>query len=356
MAHDIRLPAEWEPQSAVQMTFPHPLTDWAPYFDEALDCFIAIAREIVRHERLIIVCNNEATLRRQLDNALPLDMVSFCQVPTDDTWARDHAGISVVIDGNPAVYNFAFNGWGNKFHADNDNRITERMAAQYNIFAAPLIDMSDFILEGGSIDSDGRGTVLTTKRCLLDPNRNIPEPLLSTANYDHAAFITDKLKKCFGAKRIIMLQHGFLCGDDTDGHIDTLARFCNHDTIAYTQCNDPNDQHFNELQALEHELQALKTLDGNPYQLLPLPLPSPVWFNGERLPATYANFLIINNAVLVPFYNTHEQHSKDHIAAEILQQAFPSRKIIGIDCRILLRQHGSLHCLTMQFPIDVIAN
>lgn len=345
MTKEIRLPAEWEPQSAVQMTFPHAGTDWAPYLEEAAECFLAIAREIAQRQRLIVVCADAQSEALRFSNArLPLENTVFCEAPTDDTWARDHSGISVVIDGKPAIYDFAFDGWGCKYPAYNDNRITSRMDAA-GIFNAPVCDMQRFVLEGGSIESDGRGTILTTARCLS-------ARLLREARSTHTQLdaLTTPLRQLFGAERVLWLHHGFLAGDDTDGHIDTLARFCGEETIAFVRCDTPDDEHFSELQAMEEELRSFRTLSGKPYRLLPLPMAEPLFYNGERLPATYANFLIINNAVLVPFYGS----KKDALAAEVLQHAFPKRDIVGIDCSVLVRQHGSLHCLTMQFPKGVV--
>jgi agmatine/peptidylarginine deiminase len=176
---------------------------------------------------------------------------------------------------------------------------------------------------------------------LLSKNRN---------DYKCQEEITDYLSMIFGSKRILWLNHGYLAGDDTDSHIDTLARFCNPETIAYVQCTDSNDEHFEELSLMEDELRKFKTLISKPYRLIPLPMAEPVYFEGERLPATYANFLIINNAVLLPFYNS----LLDEIAKQRLQEAFPEREIIGVDCRPLIKQHGSLHCLTMQLPAGFV--
>jgi len=331
---NIRFPAEWEPQRAVQMTFPHAGTDWAPYLDEASACFAAIAREIAKREGLVIVCADEASVRRLLGSGI--DYVSFYEMPTDDTWARDHGGITVFAGGKRIIYDFKFNGWGLKYPAGNDNLITSRLAVAGAFGSdAQLVDMQHFVLEGGSVESDGCGAVMTTSRCLLARHGD-------DACHDDEA----RLKEYFGADRVLWLHHGYLAGDDTDGHIDTLARFCDAETIAYVCCEDADDEHFTELKAMEEELRIFRTAKGAPYRLLPLPMADAVFYEGERLPATYANFLIINGAVLMPFYDSR----KDAIAAEVLQQAFPDREIVGVDCRVLLRQHGSLHCVTMQMP------
>lgn len=337
MEERIIFPAEWYPQSGVQLTWPHAGTDWAPILEEATDCFVAIAREIVKREPLLIVCADEAAVRRQLGDVND-EKIIFREMPTNDTWARDQGGITVLVDGRPTVYDFVFNGWGMKFAANYDNLITRNLA-KTNTFAddVDVVNMQPFVLEGGSIETDGRGTLLTTVECLSSVNRN---------EYLNKEQLELHLKEFFGIKRILWLENGYLAGDDTDSHIDTLARFCDEQTIAYVQCTDEDDEHFAELQAMEEELKAFRTTGGQPYRLIPLPMPDKILWNGERLPATYANFLIINEAVLIPFY----QSDKDKTAREALQTAFPDREVIGIDCRALLKQHGSLHCVTMQYP------
>jgi agmatine/peptidylarginine deiminase len=341
MDEKIIFPAEWHPQSAVQLTWPHEQTDWAPILDEVTECFVAIAREIVKREKLLIVCTDKAAVRRRLDD-IRHDAVIFCETQTNDTWARDHGGISVFTDGRPTVYDFVFNGWGLKYAANFDNLIT-RTLFRANVFRADVevVSMQPFVLEGGSLETDGRGTLLTTVECLSSLNRN---------EYLNKEQMEYHLKDFFGLNRILWLENGFLAGDDTDSHIDTLARFCDEQTIAYVQCTDESDEHYAGLQAMEDELTAFRTADGNPYRLVPLPMADKITWNGERLPATYANFLIINGAVLLPFYKS----DKDATAKDALQKAFPDREIIGIDCRALIKQHGSLHCTAMQYPAGII--
>lgn len=334
-----RLPAEWEPQSAVQLTFPHLNTDWAEVLDEVLPCFVQIAETISRFEPVVVVCQNIAETRAMFQKH-PVDNMRFEEIPTNDTWARDHGGITVLENGQPIILDFVFNGWGLKFPADKDNLITTHL---YNkgVFAAAMCH-GGMVLEGGAIESDGQGTLLTTSECLLSPNRN---PHMSQNE------IEQHLMHCFGAQKVLWLNHGYLAGDDTDSHIDTLARFCTADTIAYVQCNDPADEHFEALRKMEAELKAFRNLAGNPYRLVALPWPEPCYdAEGNRLPATYANFLILNGAVLVPTY----QVPQDREALEIMAGLFPDREIIGIDCRPLILQHGSLHCVTMQYPENVV--
>ena len=199
------------------------------------------------------------------------------------------------------------------------------------------------VLEGGSTESDGRGTILTTAECLLNPNRS---PHLTQEE------IEATLGASLGADRFLWLEHGFLAGDDTDSHVDTLARLCPDDTIVYVRCDDPGDEHHPALAAMEAELRGFRTREGKPYRLVPLPWPRPQTDSeGHRLPATYANFLVINGAVLVPTYGDRS----DAAALAAVGSAFPGREAIGIDCRPLILQHGSLHCVTMQLPKGVLS-
>jgi len=337
----IRFPAEWAEQAAVLLTWPHCDTDWKPYLSEALSCFVSIAKEILKREKLIIVCQSIGEVKQALEKA-DYSRIIFREIRSNDTWARDHGPLSIFVNDAPYLLDFTFNGWGLKFPANYDNQITRRLY-ESEVFSPETVyqSMLHVVLEGGSIESDGEGTILTTCRCLLSENRN---------DYKSRKEIADYLSMIFGAKRTLWLNHGYLAGDDTDSHIDTLARFCNPETIAYVHCTDPSDEHFEELSLMEAELCKFKTLSGKPYRLIPLPMAAPVYFEGGRLPATYANFLIINGAVLLPFYNS----PLDEIAKQRLQEVFPEREIIGIDCLPLIKQHGSLHCVTMQMPAGYI--
>lgn len=343
-----RLPAEWEPQSFVQLTWPHADTDWAPYLDEAYECFLAIARAVAVRSDLLVVTRDVRATEEQLRRAgvaMRCDggrgAVLF-EAPTDDTWARDHAFIT-TIDGDAGcvLHDFRFNGWGAKFAAGRDNAINGALAAAGMTGGATYEDDMDTVLEGGSIESDGRGTILTTSCCLFAPNRN---------GYRTKEEAEAMLRGRLGAERVLWLDHGDLTGDDTDGHIDTLARLCPDDTIVYVRCDDTSDPDYEGLAAMERELGALRTADGRAYRLLTLPMAAPAYYDGERLPATYANFLVMNGAVLMPCYGDAE---RDAVAAGVLRQAFPDREVVGIDCRVLIRQHGSLHCVTMQYPEGV---
>jgi len=333
----ISLPAEWAEQEFVQLTWPHADTDWADMLDEVIPCFVAIAKAIVRFENLLIVCSNaEETEALFTDDEL--QKITFAEMPTNDTWARDHGGITIFENGKRTVCDFTFNGWGMKFAANHDNQISRKLFEAGIFGESDYKNCLDFVLEGGSIESDGEGTLLTTTECLLSDNRN-------NASKKH---IEAKLKEYFGLKQILWLHYGYLAGDDTDSHVDTLARLCPNNTIVYVKCDDEIDEHYEALKKMEEELQSFSPLGAEgSYNLIPLPMADAVYFDDVRLPATYANFLIINGAVLVPTYNS----PKDAIAIEQLQKAFPDREIIGIDCNALIKQHGSLHCVTMQYPV-----
>ena len=342
MTPAILFPAEWYPQSGIQLTWPHEETDWAYMLDEVTTCYIELAREIARRERLLIVTPHPEQVKRLLQGVVDLEAVTFAQCPTNDTWARDHGGITLFCNGTPAIYDFKFNGWGLKFAANYDNLITSTLCRQGR-FNARYENRLNFVVEGGALESDGAGTLLTTSECLLSPNRN--------GEWSQTR-IEEYLKETFGLQRVLWLDHGYLAGDDTDSHIDTLARFAPDNTIVYVQCTDPTDEHYEALRRMEEQLRTFTTLEGAPSRLLPLPMADAVYDeNGERLPATYANFLIMNDAVLYP---TYCQPSNDLAAAQVLEQAFPDREIVGIDCSPLIRQHGSLHCVTMQYPKDVL--
>lgn len=337
MNNNTILPPEWYPQSAVQLTWPHEETDWAPILDEVVSCFVEIAKEVIKREKLLIVCLDKSVVRSQLGE-VDYSRIIFREMQTNDTWARDHGGISVFEDGLPLVYDFVFNGWGMKFAANHDNLITRKLFLMKTFTDEVIpVNMQPFVLEGGSIESDGKGTLLTTVECLSSVNRN---------EYLQKEELENYLKQVFGLERILWLESGYLAGDDTDSHVDTLARFCSEDTIAYVQCTDEEDEHFAELQEMEEELKEFTQANGDPYRLVALPMADKVEWEGERLPATYANFLIINGAVLVPFYHS----PKDEVAKAALQEAFPDREIVGINCLPLIKQHGSLHCVTMQYP------
>ncbi|MDZ4860278.1 MAG: agmatine deiminase family protein [Candidatus Hydrogenedentes bacterium] len=336
-----RFPAEWEPQSAVQLTWPHEDTDWKQSLADVESCFDVITAAISRYEPILIACADPAYVVDRVTRAgADPDRIRAYRVATNDTWARDHGPITVLRDGQPVLLDFAFNGWGGKFPAEHDDAITLSLFSQ-KAFGEIGMETLPVVLEGGSIETDGEGTILTTTSCLLNPNRN------GSTTEAEAEFV---LRENLGAHRVLWLHHGNLIGDDTDGHIDTLARFCDPTTIAYVTCTDKRDKHYHSLKEMEEELRELRMADGEPYRLVPLPWPRACYDpEKKRLPATYANFLIINGAVLVPTYGD----KADAKALAAVGSCFPDREIVGIDCRAVIAQGGSLHCLTMQIPAGV---
>ncbi len=337
-----RLPAEWEDQDGILLAWPHIQSDWEPVLDLVEPVFAEIIAAISRYERvLLIVPEADAALSGLSETGTRLDRVTCVALPTNDTWARDFGPITVYEDGAAVLLDYGFNGWGLKFAANLDNRLNSALAEK-GLFHSRMLTMP-LVLEGGSIESDGDGTLLLTSECLLNRNRN---PHLSKESIESA------LSTQLGTDHFLWLNNGYLAGDDTDSHIDTLARLCPNDTILFVACDDPADEHFQALAAMKAELESFRTKSGVPYRLIPLPLPAEhKGMNGERIPATYANFLIINGAVLMPTYNC----MYDEEALASAGTAFPDRDIIGIDCSSIIHQHGSLHCLTMQLPKGTLA-
>ena len=326
-----RLPAEWEEQDSILMVFPHKKTDWANDMQSAQSVFLRMASSIAATQKLILICDD---IEETKNFFCYHDKISFVKLDTNDTWIRDFGPLSLYHDNQRKLIDFQFTGWGHKYKASLDNMISKSLHEKWHFMLSPLLH-SDLVLEGGSIESDGKGTLLTTKKCLLNPNRN---PHLSQSG------IEEHLKELFGIKRFFWLEHGELEGDDTDAHIDTLARFIDEETIAYVACEDKEDSHFQELKKMEKELKTFKTFKGNPYRLIPLPLPNSKYKNNHRLPATYANFLITNKSILLPIYDDY--HDKSMIT--LFKQLYPTREIIPINALRLIEEGGSIHCSTMQ--------
>ncbi len=340
----IQMPAEWAPVGAVLLAWPHAQGDWAPYLDQAQACYRGLTTAIARHCRVIILADDVNEVRGQLAAmAIPEERVDVRgDVPCDDTWIRDFGPITVLRYGRPFCLDFGFNGWGLKFAAPDDNRATRRLHVAGGLGQAAL-ETVGLILEGGSIESDGAGTILTTEACLLSANRN---PHLDRAAVEAA------LGRHLGAKRVLWLAHGHLVGDDTDAHIDTIARLCPNDTILYVRCDDPADEHHAGFARMEAELRELRTAAGKSFRLVALPWAAPRFcpLDGHRIPATYANILFVNGAVLVP---TYREPARDTAALRAVAEACPGLQIEGVDCSALIWQHGSLHCATMQIPQEV---
>ena len=324
------------------MAWPHEHTNWAPYLAEARAAVAAIAAQISRFERLLMVARDTSPLELALRSAGAMwERVACFTADSNDIWARDFGPITVREDDQPVLLDFRFNGWGRKHRAERDDQITHRLTA-LGAFGRTAVRTQSLILEGGSIETDGQGTLLTTTSCLLNPNRN---PTL-----DQRA-LEAELHRHLGVQRVLWLSAGPLAGDDTDGHIDTLARFAPNDTLLYVRCPDPADEHHVPLAALEAQLRTLRTTGGRGYRLMPLPWPRARYEGSQRLPATYANFLVLNRAVLVPAYGD----PADAAAREVVGRAFPGREIVSVDCACVIRQRGAVHCLTMQLPQGVLA-
>lgn len=339
------LPPEWAPQSGVMITWPHQHSIWQTYLREADKCFAEIAAHITQHEYLLVTHYDQAHKQHitQLLNAAgaQLDKIRFFEAKSNDVWVRDHGPLTVINNHHPILMDLEFNAWGGKYNYSDDNVIT-RTLHEHGAFAKTPIEHINFVLEGGGIETDGKGTMLTTESVLL----------AETRNQTSKAEIENFFKKWFGIERMLWLKHGYLAGDDTDGHVDTLARFVDAHTICYVGCQDKTDEHYAALQTMRQELESFRNYEGQAYKLVELPMPAAQYSeNGERLPATYANFLIINDAVLMPIYGDAKN---DAVAEKILQSCFTDRKVIPINCRVLINLYGSLHCATMQLPTGVL--
>lgn len=343
----IVFPAEWDDRvKSILIAFPQENMDWNYMLDEIRNCYIKLIKAITDIACLnvtILASDIKETSRILTDNDVDMSRISLCSCENNDSWTRDYGPITVEIEGAPVLLDFCFNGWGMKFAANHDNLVNSVLESR-NLWKFPVINNRDFIIEGGALESDGNGTVMTNIG-ILAPNRN--DKMTKSE-------VEETLKKRLGCKQILWVHHGNLFGDDTDGHIDTKARFVDPSTIIYVKSYNPEDKiQFEELQLMEKELQSFSNRNELPYRLIPLLLPSPQYDKeGNRLPATYANFLITPRAILFPTYRNERE---DNQAALILSQAFPGKIIKGVDCVPLIQQHGSLHCATMQI-FDKINN
>jgi len=344
MTLERRFPAEWEKQSGVLIAWPHAGTDWAARLTQVEHTYMALVAAITRFQPVLIcVADNEIHNRAQTylrENAVDLAQVGFIQVAYNDTWLRDSGPITLHgAEGSFELMDFRFTGWGGKFAADTDDQLVSALF-QAGIFNTNTrLHSVGFALEGGAVETDGAGTLLTTWQCLHARHPHCTRDQLNA-----------QLMPLLAQQRVLWLENGALQGDDTDAHIDTLARFAWPNSIVYQACDQTNDNHYAPLQAMAQELAALRTIQGQPYHLFALPWPQPIVENGRRLAASYANFLIINGAVLMPAYGD----KADEPARAVLAQAFPHHEIIPIDCRALIWQNGSLHCITMQLPAGLV--
>ena len=327
------LPPEWQEQEFIQIVFPHENTDWNEYLEEALFVFVNITRIISKYQKCLVIAADLTYAKSFFSN---FENLIFEHFDTNDTWSRDFGAITVQNKHESIILDFEFNAWGEKFSYNLDNKITQKLK-DTSLFKFYKYKSVPFVLEGGAIDSNGAGIILTTTKCMLEKNRN---PQLSQNE------IEQNLSLYLGAKKILWLNSGYLEGDDTDSHIDTLARFVNEDTIVYQSCDDESDIHYVELKKMENELLNFTQLNGDKFNIIALPWIKEKYYLNDRLPATYVNFLIINDAVLVPTYDDEN----DNAALKIFKKIFLKRDIIAVDCQVLIRQHGSLHCVTMQYP------
>lgn len=333
-----RLPAEWEVHQATWLSWPHKEESWPGKITAIWPIYAQMIALLARSETVYINVNDaemETQARQYLQIAGAKGDIRFQHFPTNDAWCRDHGAIFVTrpVEPHLVATDWGYNAWGNKYPPfDLDNQIPKKMAETLNV---PCFE-GQMILEGGSIDVNGKGLLLTSESCLLNPNRN---PHLSQIE------IEQRLCTMFGVEKILWLGEGIV-GDDTDGHVDDLARFVAPDTIVTVVEDDPLDQNYALLQENLSRLQRMRDLQDQPLKIILLPMPPAVCYEEQRLPASYANFYIANRVVLVPFFN----HPNDQKAQTILQKLFPSREVVGLDCTDLVWGLGTFHCLTQQVP------
>ena len=340
---DIRFIAEWEPIEFILLALPNKDTDWDYILPEAVDQYRRLVTAITEEGlKVALLCHNEIEAKEIMKDA-DQNLISYIPIEYNDTWTRDYGLLTVMRNDRLRALDFGFNAWGLKFAADKDNLVNLNLDKKGMLQPLTYRNERDFVLEGGSVESDGKGTVMTTSRCLQSPNRNGGKT---------KSEINHELLKRLGCDHVLWLDHGYLEGDDTDSHIDTLARLAPNDTIVFTGTRNFDDPMFEELLAMRAQLTLFRTSEGDPYNLVELPLPDPIFDEeGNRLPATYANYLVANNVIFMP---TYSQPDKDELAMRTIKIAYPLHKVVGVDCRTLLRQHGSLHCATMQIPEGIL--
>ena len=311
--------AEWSEQELLMLALPHENTDWKPYLDEILNAYESFVGAVSAFEKVLLIAPDDEIFKQRFAK---FNNTEFFKCPTNDTWIRDYGAIDVWQGERLISLDFTFNAWGGKFESGLDNSVNLRLFSEHlkgELKEVPLI------LEGGSVEFNGAGVMMTTTNCLLNANRNAH---LSKNELERT------LKDIFSLERIIWVENGFIKGDDTDSHIDTLARFIDENTIAHCVCEDEKDEHFVPLKAMQKELEKTG------FALLPLPLPKPKFYGSKRLAATYANFVFINGALVVPSYDDEN----DERVRELLARALPQREIVSVRAEVFLRQNGSLHC------------
>lgn len=334
-----RFPAEWERHEATWISWPHRSgISFPDAYDRVIPTFVAMVAALAESElvRINVLDPDQEKEVRALLTSVPPERVQFFHIATNEPWCRDHGPVFLTRSNNPraAVVDFGYNAWGWKYPpCDYDDEVATKIG---NTLGLPVFDFGDFVLEGGSIDGNGAGTLLTTESCLLNPNRN---PHLDRAG------IEKKLKDALGVTQILWLGDG-IEGDDTDGHVDDIARFVGEDTVVTVVEEDENDPNYEPLQRNLERLHAMSLPDGRPLKVLNMPMPPRLMRQGHRLPASYANFYIANTVVLLPVF----RDSNDAWAQSVLKERFPERKIVPIDCRELIWGLGAFHCLTQQQP------
>lgn len=337
--------AEWESECVILMALPHAGTDWeymlpevTAQYERLVDTFTGAG------ERVLLLCENPQEAKTRFES-IGHGLLAFVQAKFNDTWTRDYGPITIQgHDGKLRALDFGFNGWGLKFASNLDNLVNLQLVACHAIDEKSYRNNRDFELEGGSVETDGQGTILTTSRCLCSPNRN---------GGKSKGELNDILYRRLGTTHVLWLDYGALDGDDTDSHIDTLARFAGPGTILYMGAlPDADDEQSRQLKSMYRQLQMFRDAEGNPYNLIELPSPDPIFDSeGQRLPATYANYLVTHKNLFMPVYG---QEGPDMLARMTLQCVFPEHTIHAVDCNALICQHGSLHCATMQIPKHII--
>ncbi len=338
VGNDIHWLAEWETQSAVMLTWPHDSGDWGDDLTGAESDFTSIVSVLARYVRVLLVCRDKMHLgdikQCLLGHHIPQDPIVWAIAPSDDIWTRDYGPLSIYTRSGPKLIDFEFDGWGGKYPAKKDNAINSQLQA-LGVLRAPMAHVS-CVLEGGAVDSDGLGSILAGERCLIESQRN---PGWTREDYER--LFSEKL----GTTRVLWISHGMLPGDDTDGHVDTLARFISPDTIVYQAPSNVFPSSVNdELQWLANQLGNLRTFDGKSYRLVALPCAEGQCRNDDGWrPAGYVNFLFTNQALLIPAYGATE----DEQAKTIFTELCPEHNVHSVSCSTLIRQGGSLHCAAM---------
>jgi len=338
------MPAEWAPHDGTFLGWPHELTDWPGKFAPIPWAFAEIVRHLARSEKVFLLVENRAAESRVKSilgkSAANLDNLQFLRVPTDRGWMRDSGPVCIKNNSGEVAFNhFVFNGWAkypnHKKDAQAVTRINQSLRRKTFL---PTHNRRRVVLEGGSIDVNGLGTLLTTEECLQSKiqERN---PGFSKQDYEEV------FRNYLGITNVLWLKNG-IAGDDTHGHVDDLSRFVNANTVATIVEENPSDANYGPLQENLALLKSMKDQDGTPLRVETLPMPAPVFFDGQRLPASYANFYIANKIVLVPVFND----PNDRVALNTLAKLFPTREVVPIYCRDLVLGLGTIHCMTQQFP------